>query len=57
MLTSDEQGLIDVLHEAETFGTRLLILEGSTASSSHKPDELLFNNGTCKLQKFCMSNQ
>ena len=31
MLTSDVQGLIDVLHEAETLGTRVLIIKGSTA--------------------------
>ena len=31
VLTSDVQGLNDVLHEAETFGTWDLILNGSTA--------------------------
>ena len=35
LLTSDVQGLIDVLHEAETFGTEVLILQGSAAQSSH----------------------
>ena len=35
MLTSDVQGLIDVLHDEETFGTKVLILEGTAAQSSH----------------------
>ncbi len=50
VLTSDVQGLVDVLHEAETFGTKIPILGGSAAQRSHI-QKLLFSNGTyCKLR-------
>ena len=48
MLTSDVQGLIDVLHEAETFGTWVLIIKAARLKFARS--QIAFPaNGTTKI--------